>query len=63
MTGDATVPDAHDLLICHAPMMTTTDMITSMDAVCETQEQTDVASFAVLEPTADGFRNDGRAGW
>jgi catalase-peroxidase len=27
-----------------------------------TQEQTDVASFAVLEPTADGFRNYFRAG-
>ncbi len=26
------------------------------------QEQTDVASFAVLEPTADGFRNYGRMG-
>ncbi|MDH5423187.1 MAG: catalase/peroxidase HPI, partial [Acidimicrobiia bacterium] len=27
-----------------------------------TQEQTDVASFAVLEPTADGFRNYDRGG-
>ena len=27
-----------------------------------TQEQTDVESFAVLEPTADGFRNYLRAG-
>jgi hypothetical protein len=27
-----------------------------------TQEQTDVASFAVLEPTADGFRNYVAAG-
>jgi catalase-peroxidase len=26
------------------------------------QEQTDVASFAVLEPTADGFRNYLKAG-
>jgi catalase-peroxidase len=26
------------------------------------QEQTDAASFAVLEPTADGFRNYGRKG-
>ena len=30
-----------------------------MDA---SQEQTDVASFAVLEPTADGFRNYRKAG-
>ena len=36
----------HDVLVPFAPGRT--------DA---TQEQTDVASFAVLEPTADGFRN------
>jgi catalase-peroxidase len=28
-----------------------------------TQEQTDVVSFGVIEPRADGFRNYARAGW
>ena len=54
--GSAAVEDAarkagHDLKVPFSPGR--------MDA---TQEQTDAASFAVLEPVADGFRNYVRAG-
>jgi catalase-peroxidase len=47
----ATKKAGHDITVPFAPGRT--------DAV---QEQTDVDSFAVLEPTADGFRNYLRAG-
>jgi catalase-peroxidase len=56
LAGDAAIEDAakkagHDVKIPFAPGR--------MDA---SQEQTDVASFAVLEPMADGFRNYVRKG-
>ncbi len=51
LAGDAAIEEAakkagHDVKVAFAPGR--------MDA---TQKQTDVASFAVLEPKADGFRN------